>query len=174
MRQKCWRTWPVIAATVAILTVVTVYLAVAWLTREPPNYARIDDGLFLGGYVASPPPGTKAVLNLCETEDRYQVEVHRWEQIHDAEPVPTLAWLRRQVEFIDGQRQAGRLVFVHCQNGVSRSGMVVVAYVMWRDGWSRDRALAFVQSKRPMVRPNPAFMDLLLEWEKSLAAKVGG
>jgi protein-tyrosine phosphatase len=61
-------------------------------------------------------------------------------------------------------------VFVHCRNGVSRSGMVVVAYLMAREGWSRDEAVAFVRSRRPGLRPNPAFMKLLLEWEQSLEA----
>jgi protein-tyrosine phosphatase len=111
---------------------------------------------------------------LCELEDRYHAEVHRWEPIRDAAPVPTLEWLRRQVDFIDGERRAGHSVFVHCLNGVSRSGMVMVAYLMWRDGLSRDRALEIVQTKRPMVRPNLAFMELLLEWEKSLKGRVGG
>src|SRR5262249_46821559 len=139
-------------------------------TREPPNYSQIENGLYLGGYVAEPPPGTRAVLNLCETEDSCHAEVHVWEPIRDAPPAPSLDWLRRQVEFIESQRAAGRVVFVHCRNGVSRSGMVLAASLMARDGRSRDDTLAFLRSKRPGVRPNPAFMTLLLEWEKELAA----
>jgi protein-tyrosine phosphatase len=95
------------------------------------------------------------------------VAAHRWEPIPDAEPAPNLDWLRRQVGFIEEQRQAGRAVFVHCRNGVSRSGMVVVAYLMAQHGWSRDEALTFVRSKRDVARPNPAFMRLLKEWERS-------
>ncbi len=34
--------------------------------------------------------------------------------------------------------------------------------------WTRDQALEFLRSRRPGVRPNPAFMELLLEWERSL------
>ena len=60
------------------------------------------------------------------------------------------------------------MVFVHCRNGVSRGGLVVVAYLMARHGWSRDEALTFVRSRRATVRPNPAFMRLLREWERSL------
>ena len=40
--------------------------------------------LYLGAQVDEPPPGTKAVLNLCEFEDRYQAEVYRHEPIADA------------------------------------------------------------------------------------------
>jgi hypothetical protein len=150
----------------AILGVVTAHLAVDRLTREGPNYSLIEEGLYLGGYVAEPPRGTGAVLNLCETEDPYRTEVHRWEPIRDGEPAPSLDWLREQVEYVDAHRRAGRTVFVHCRNGVSHGGMVVVAYEMFKNGWTRDEALAFVRSRRPAVRPNPAFMELLAEWEQ--------
>jgi protein-tyrosine phosphatase len=46
--------------------------------------------------------------------------------------------------------------------------MVVAAYLMKREGWTRDQALAFLRSRRPGVRPNPAFLQLLLDWEHSL------
>jgi hypothetical protein len=152
----------------AALAVGAVHLLVDRLTREPPNYSQVEEGLWLGGYVAEPPSGTRAVLNLCESEDPYRVESHRWESIRDAEPVPSLDWLRSQVAFIESERAAGRTVFVHCRNGVSRSGMVVVAYFMAHHGWSRDEAVVFVRSRRPGLRPNPAFMQLLLEWERLL------
>jgi hypothetical protein len=165
---KWRRYWPVAAVALGVLTVVTVHVAVDRFTREPPNYTRIEDGLWLGGYVAEPPPGTQAVLNVCETEDHYQVESHKWEPIRDAEPIPSLDWLRTQVGFIASERAAGRTVFVHCMNGISRSGMVLAAYLMRRESWTRDQALEFLRSRRPGVRPNPAFMELLLEWERTL------
>ena len=78
-----------------------------------------------------------------------------------------------QVRFIESERAAGRPVFVHCRNGVSRSGMVVVAYYMARNGWPRGEAMEFVRSRQPNLRPNPAFMQLLAEWEGSLKGKGG-
>src|SRR4051794_33571107 len=113
--------WPLAALIGVAIVALTVHLAVERITREPPNYSLIEEGLYLGGYVPQPPPGTRAVLNLCETEDRYQVESHRWVPIRDAEPVPALEWLREQVTFIEQERAVGRTVFVHCRNGVSRS-----------------------------------------------------
>jgi protein-tyrosine phosphatase len=150
--------------------VVTVHLLVECLTREGPNYSRIEPDLYLGGYVQEPPRGTVAVLNLCETEDPYETRWHQWTPIADAEPAPDLAWLGEQVAFIDEHRRANRTVFVHCRNGVSRSAMVVLAHLMARHGWTRDEALEEVRVRRPIVRPNPAFMRLLLEWEKKLAS----
>jgi protein-tyrosine phosphatase len=49
-----------------------------------------------------------------------------------------------------------------------------VAYLMSREGWSRDEALAYVRSRRAEVRPNPAFMRLLLEWEESVKGRRVG
>src|SRR5260370_1289996 len=137
-------------------------------TGEGPNYTQIRDGLYLGGYVKAPPPGTKAVLNLCRSADPYKVETHVWEKIKDTTPAPSIDWLKKQVKLIDEQRQAGKTVYVHCRNGVSRSGMVVVAYIMYKDKLPRDKALAQVRSKRPITRPNPAFMERLAEWDPVL------
>jgi hypothetical protein len=152
--------------------VVAACAAIALLAHNQPNYSRIEEGLYLGGSVAAPPPGTRAVLNLCKVEDCYEAEVHRWEPIHDGEPAPNIDWLRHQVEFIDSQRKAGLSVYVHCKAGISRAGLVTTAYLMWRNGWPRDRALRFVRSRRSKVRPNPAFMGLLLEWEQYLARRA--
>ncbi len=164
-RRRCW---PVAVLAVAALAVPAFHVAVDRLTREPPNYSQIEDVLWLGGRVAEPPPGSQAVLNLCEIDDPYRVESRRWQPIPDAAPVPSLDWLREQVGFIESDRSAGRVVFVHCRNGVRRSGMVVAAWLMRSKGWTRHQALAFLRSRRPGVRPNPAFMQLLVEWEHSL------
>ena len=169
MPRSRWRFWPIVALGVCLTLAGSVHLGVEWWTREPPNFDRIEDGLWLGGYVGQPPPGTQAVLNLCESEDPYLAASHRWEPIRDAEPAPSLEWLREQVAFIEAERARGRTVYVHCRNGVSRSGMVVVAYLMAREGWSRDEAMAFVRERRTGLRPNPAFRELLLEWQRSLA-----
>lgn len=168
MRWKWRRSWPVAALTFAALAVVVIHLVVDSITRELPNYSRIEEGLWLGGYVREPPKKTQAVLNLCETEDLYRAESHKWEPIRDAAPAPNLDWLREQVVYIETQRNAGRIVYVHCRNGVSRSGMVLAAYLMRRDSLSRDQALELLRIRRPGVRPHQAFMQLLLEWEISL------
>jgi len=139
---------------------------VEWAYRPGPNYTAIEPGLYLGGYVAAPPPGTRAVLNLCETEDAYRVESSKWEPIADAAPAPGLDWLREQVAWIDGQRRDGRVVYVRCRNGVSRSAMVAAAYLMWRDGLPAEEALERLRMRRPIVRPNRAFRDLLAAWER--------
>ena len=134
--------------------------------QEEENYSRIEDRLYLGGAVAAPPRGTRAVINLCDKEDPYACEFHLWEPIVDGEPAPDLDWLRRMVDVLDARQREGMMTYVHCRNGVSRSGMLVVAYEMRKNNWTRDEALAFVRVRRPTTRPNPAFMRRRLEWER--------
>jgi protein-tyrosine phosphatase len=86
--------------------------------------------------------------------------------IPDGEPAPSLAWLRDAVEFIEEHRGKDRPTYVHCFAGISRSAMVTTAYLMKKNNWSRDDALAYIRKSRPIVNPNPAFMKLLAEWGK--------
>lgn len=171
MPRRRWL-WPLIGASVLLL-LAAVYLSVWLYTREPPNHAEVEPGLHVGGNVRSPPWFTHATLNLCESDDPYRTPVHEWHPIRDAEPAPSLDWLADRVAFVEEHRSHNKAVYVHCLNGVSRSVMVVTAYLMKAHGWPRDEALAFVRLHRPLARPNPAFMELLAEWEQLLARERG-
>ena len=167
--------WFLLLVVLAASVVAGVYFVASYLERDSlresypeSNYTAIEDGLYLGGILSAPPPGVQAVLNVSETRDPYNAEVHRWEPIADLGPAPSLDWLRSQVAFIDEQRKAGRPVYVHCRAGVNRSAMVTAAYLMWRDKLTRDDALAAIRSKRPRIGPYPVYHDFLAEWEKSL------
>jgi hypothetical protein len=167
------RRWILNSLLLACLTVgLAVWEFAWWCQQEGENYTRIEPRLYMGGDVKRPPPGTRAVLNLCEKDDPYRTEIYRWEPIPDRDPAPGLDWLRQMVGFIDSQQRAGRTTYVHCRNGVSRSALVVVAYEMFKNHWSRDEALAFVRSRRPEARPNSAFMQRLLEWEAVLDGRT--
>jgi hypothetical protein len=172
-RSRRRHAWLLLAALGASAFGLVVRTLINEAIREPPDCSQIEEGLYLGAQVDQPPAGVQAVLNLSEFEDRYTAPVYVHRPIRDAPPAPSLDWLRRQVDFIAAQRQAGRPTFVHCLNGVSRSGLVVTAYLMRSHSWTRDEALAFVRSRRPSVRPHPAFMSLLGEWERSLSDAGG-
>jgi sugar phosphate isomerase/epimerase len=74
------------------------------------TYSQVEDGLYVGGRVNEPPPGTQAVLCLSFLDDPYSGQVANWnkQSIHDAAPAPSLDWLEKQVAFVEEQRQAGR------------------------------------------------------------------
>jgi len=153
---------------VTVIAGVGAWIWLSWLEQsfESP-YALVEEGLYVGSSVAAPPPGTKAVLNLCGQEDLYVVETRLWEPVLEGGPEPNLEWLGRMVDFVAAQRRAGKTTYVHCLAGMNRSGTVTIAYLMDEHDWTRDKALAFVQQKRPQVQPNPTFMRLLAEWEKA-------
>ncbi len=73
-------------------------------------------------------------------------------------------------QVIETTRAAGGGTLLHCQQGVSRSGALVVAYTMWQQRLGVDAALAYVRARRAVVSPNPGFLAQLLEWEQELAA----
>jgi len=62
---------------------------------------------------------------------------------------------------IDGALSNGASVLVHCRMGVSRSGAVVVAYVMRRLGLGREEALRRVRQCRRVANPNQGFWAML-------------
>ncbi|KAK8004263.1 hypothetical protein PG989_003982 [Apiospora arundinis] len=57
-------------------------------------------------------------------------------------------------------------VLTHCLQGQSRSGAVVVAYVMRALGLDYDAGLAVVRQYRSAVSPNPGFADQLRLWHQ--------
>ena len=68
-------------------------------------------------------------------------------------------------EFIKEHIKKGK-VFVHCQAGRSRSGSMVIYYLMREEGWDYEKTLKYVKSKRPCVKPNSGFEKQLKEYYK--------
>lgn len=50
-------------------------------------------------------------------------------------------------------------VLLHCAAGSSRSGAVAVAHIMRLHGWTCEQALQHATSVRPLIQPNPGFME---------------
>ena len=63
-----------------------------------------------------------------------------------------------------------RTVLVHCQQGVSRSATIVLAYLMRERGLSLSDSIAHVERRR-FIRPNEAFIAQLAEYEARGADK---
>jgi len=66
---------------------------------------------------------------------------------------------------IDKALRGGKNILVHCQQGVSRSAAIVIAYLIKYHGMSYDSAHAFVKRKRPCIKPNTGFVEALRAWE---------
>lgn len=70
--------------------------------------------------------------------------------------------------FISEGLSQGGSVLVHCKAGQSRSATVVIAHLMREERWPVNKALQFVQQRRPSVQPNVAFMEQLRALEVRL------
>jgi hypothetical protein len=73
-----------------------------------------------------------------------------------------LLYLPLAFEFIQDGINRGEKILIHCNAGVSRSGAVLVCWIMKSMNVSFPEALAFVKAKRPIVTPNSNFVDQII------------
>jgi len=73
-------------------------------------------------------------------------------------------------QFIDEGLKEGNGVLVHCQQGISRSASVVIAYLMKYQGMKLSEAYTHLKKNRSQVKPKPNFLTQLVKYEKQLKA----
>lgn len=107
-------------------------------------------------------------------EDNRQFRYHRFSLV-DTMAENIIPTLKQAVELIERSRHYGN-VLVHCRQGVSRSAAIVAAYLIRYRGMSLSSALAFLRKRRPVVRPNEAFLAQLERYEADVAElrRLGG
>lgn len=76
--------------------------------------------------------------------------------------------LFRMIDIIDSYLTNNQKVVVNCFAGVSRSSSIVIAYIMYKYKLTLEEAFQYVKSKRPIIQPNPGFMQQLKELEPLL------
>lgn len=72
-------------------------------------------------------------------------------------------------QFIDAAIRHDGKVLIHCNAGISRSVAIIIAFLMRSEGMTYVEAFQMVKCKRSAIRPNPGFVQQLLEFERSLA-----
>jgi len=89
---------------------------------------------------------------------------------------PSLTALQEAVAFTRESISRGEVVFVHCNGGKGRSSVVVIAYLMQENGWTKEAAYSFVKSKRKIAKL-PQLGGIMPQWrvlaafEETLSAK---
>ncbi|KAG6876616.1 hypothetical protein C0993_001868 [Termitomyces sp. T159_Od127] len=74
-------------------------------------------------------------------------------------------------EALKSRNGAGKIL-VHCSAGISRSPMVVAAYLIRRRNMSLKEALHQIVVVRPQISPNSGFLQQLKELEQELRGDV--
>ena len=142
------------------IVVVLLFLSATALAQdsttysELPRFKQVNERLYRGaqpldgGIVKLRDLGVNTVINLRGASDRtraeeaearalglnfYNIALPNWGRPQDER-------VARIMELIDAPEN-GR-VFVHCKDGVDRTGSIIAIYRMTHDGWSSNQALA--------------------------------
>ena len=76
--------------------------------------------------------------------------------------------LQRIKDFIDASLHEGVSVLIFSSRGKGRCAAAACMYLMLRFNWALEKALAFVQSRKPDVQLNKGFLQQLLSLERKL------
>lgn len=81
--------------------------------------------------------------------------------IHDYDPDAVIAALPRALAVLHGLIGDGRIVYLHCSEGINRAPSVALAHLVQAEGLDVDAALADLRGADPGVRPYAAVIDWL-------------
>lgn len=158
-----------------------------WTYTMRRDMQEIVPGLYLGPYASA---GKKNLAKLEQTGITHIICVRQEIEKNFIKPnfEPQLKYLvitladsciealipkiKETKDFIDSCFASGGKVLVHCNDGMSRSASLVIAYLMQKYGLDFKKALNHVQSRRFCVQPNDGFEQQLREFEPIYRALV--
>ena len=80
-------------------------------------------------------------------------------------------YIDRFIKFMDEKINEGKIIYIHCIKGISRSATFVSLYLMYHQKiYDYQYILDFVKSKRPQINPNRGFirsLEIIQEWLKT-------
>lgn len=141
-------------------------------TETFPEINKIDENLYLGNEDAALDKDllkSKGITHVLAVGNFLQMKFpddFTYENFKiDDSPFQDIAqFFKRALKFI----KSGKVTYVHCSAGVSRSSTIVVAYIMYEKKMSFEDAYKYVKDRRSMVLPNKGFKTQLQEFEKKL------
>jgi tyrosine-protein phosphatase SIW14 len=113
------------------------------------NFAKVDDGLYRGAQPTSAGMevlqslGVKTIVNLRALHsDRDEIQGLGFRYAH----ISCKAWHAEEEDVVRflaiATDPANRPVFLHCEHGADRTGMMIAAYRVMVQGWTSDAAAA--------------------------------
>ena len=85
--------------------------------------------------------------------------------------VSILEWLPDFENCMDTflQNRSSKIIYVHCQCGINRSGFLALAYICKKFQYPYDVATQSILTQRPCALTNPAFREQVKWYVKNLA-----
>lgn len=99
-----------------------------------------------------------------------EIDAHKVIPAEDTETYDLLRFFEEGIAFIDENREKTN-VLIHCFAGVSRSGAVIIAYLMKTKGIGFQDAWTLAKSKRNVITPNEGFKSQLRKFEEIVKKK---
>lgn len=157
----------------------------AFIPAEPrENFNEVYPGILLGNYfiaknkdelkrkgvthIVNCAQGTK--FNQINTDEEYFSDTDirfLGLQALDIERFSMNKFFQPAADFIDEALANKGLVYVHCMSGMSRSGAIVLSYLMIKRGMPVMDAVKLVRDKREIF-PNDGFLKQLCELDQQL------
>jgi len=159
---------------VPLLAIFLAYLNIQFFSSSPFSGDEIVEGLWLGSFddlVQSSELKNRNVTHVLSVAPGimpYKDYDHLFLRGMDVDTTEIIHTFEEAHAFIEAALDADGVVFVHCMQGVSRSGTIVASYVMKTHGMTAEEAIRFVNSKRDIVNPNIGFKRQLLQYERLL------
>jgi len=64
---------------------------------------------------------------------------------------PTIQQIEQGIEFINNAENLGHKVYIHCHAGRGRSAILVIAYLVVKNGWTLAEAFSYVRKRRAIA-----------------------
>jgi protein-tyrosine phosphatase len=143
---------------------------------DPINY--IIDNIYLGDVKGAKDEKLLKSYNITHVVNcaddhtsRYKDLKHIQLKMKDSSSQKLFPLLEEGYEYIKENSKGDNNIFVHCQAGMSRSGAMVIFYVMKAKGWDFETSYAYVKEKRSVVKPNHGFRKQLQEYSDKYIKK---
>lgn len=114
--------------------------------------------------------GINCIINVA-SEIKYTIPIPsiNYHHIHWTHTQTNLASVEfdNAIKIIMDAHTQNQTVLIHCQQGIERSAALVLAFLLFTNGWTLDTALSFVKQKAPGIRPNMELLYQLREYEQT-------